>query len=203
MPLEISIREFARREGVSDTLVRRGIKEGRIKALPSGKLDADLVGSGWRQGANTANTSANTTANSANTANRPRSKEARLKADDDETLEQAARRFMESDENANLDYAEALRRKENYLGLLRQLEYDQKSGALVPIDEVKEVLFDEFRALRDAWLNWPTRIGPLMASDLGLEPEPVIEALTNYVYKHLDEIGESPDDKRILAQVIA
>lgn len=199
MPSEISIREFARREGVSDTLVRRGIKEGRIKALPSGKLDASHVGSGWRQGANSANTSAN----SANTATSPQLKEARLKVEDDETLEQAARRLMEAGGVAGHNYAEALRLKENYLALLRQLEYEQKSGALVPIDEVKEVLFDEFRALRDAWLNWPTRIGPLMASDLCLEAEPVIEALTNYVYKHLDEIGESPDDKRILAQVIA
>lgn len=199
MPLEISIREFARREGVSDMLVRRGIKEGRIKALPSGKLDPSLVGSGWRAGANK-------TANSANSANsdaRQRPKEPLITVEDDETLEQAAQRLISSGGVANLDYAEALCKKENYLALLRQLEYEQKSGALVPIDEVKEVLFDEFRALRDAWLNWPTRIGPLMASDLGLEPEPVIEALTNYVYKHLDEIGETPDDERILAQVIA
>lgn len=121
---------------------------------------------------------------------------------DDETASQAADRIIQQN-GAPWGMDEALRVKENFLALLRQLEYEQKSGALVPIEEVKEVLFDEFRALRDAWLNWPTRIGPLMAADLRLEPEPVIEALTNYVYKHLDEIGESPDDERILAEVTA
>ncbi|MHB9022315.1 MAG: hypothetical protein ACYC3A_10865 [Halothiobacillus sp.] len=62
-------------------------------------------------------------------------------------------------------------------------------------------LFDEFRALRDSWLNWPSRVGAMMAADLGMEPEPVIEVLTNYVYKHLDEIGEELDEERILAEV--
>ncbi|MHB8921350.1 MAG: hypothetical protein ACYC3N_10010 [Halothiobacillus sp.] len=50
-------------------------------------------------------------------------------------------------------------------------------------------------------MNWPSRVGAMMAADLGMEPEPVIEVLTNYVYKHLDEIGEELDEERILAEV--
>ncbi|MBK3786855.1 hypothetical protein G3A43_42515 [Paraburkholderia aspalathi] len=39
----VSIREFARREGVSDTLVHRALKLMRIKALPDGTIDPALV----------------------------------------------------------------------------------------------------------------------------------------------------------------
>jgi hypothetical protein len=31
----------------------------------------------------------------------------------------------------------------------------------------EEVLFNAFRQQRDAWLNWPSRVAPLMAADLG------------------------------------
>ncbi|TMV49259.1 hypothetical protein FGG78_40180, partial [Thioclava sp. BHET1] len=46
----ISIREFARRDGCSDTAVRKAIKDGRLRKLDDGTLDPDLVGTGWRPG---------------------------------------------------------------------------------------------------------------------------------------------------------
>ena len=46
----ISVREFARREGVSDTLVHQAIKQGRLKKNPDGKMDPALLGGGWRAG---------------------------------------------------------------------------------------------------------------------------------------------------------
>lgn len=64
----ISIREFARREGVSDTLVRRALKTARLKAFDDGSLDPNLVGTAWCEAnAKGANTSANTQAKNANT----------------------------------------------------------------------------------------------------------------------------------------
>lgn len=46
-PEMLSIREFARRDGCDESLVRRGIKTGHLKRLADGKLDAALVGTGW------------------------------------------------------------------------------------------------------------------------------------------------------------
>nr|DAH73657.1 MAG TPA: Protein of unknown function (DUF1441) [Caudoviricetes sp.] len=89
-----------------------------------------------------------------------------------------------------MTYAEALEKKETYLALLRQLEYEQKSGALVEFDTAQAILFEEFRAQRDAWLNWPTRVGPLLAADLGLEADKVTEALTAHVHKQITDLGE-------------
>ncbi|PLZ02567.1 hypothetical protein CY652_10685 [Burkholderia sp. WAC0059] len=46
----ISIREFARRECVSDTPVRRALKQARVKAFDDGTLDPSLIGTAWREG---------------------------------------------------------------------------------------------------------------------------------------------------------
>lgn len=48
-PKKISIREFARRDGCSDTLVRKAIQSGYLTAEADGKLNARLVGTGWRR----------------------------------------------------------------------------------------------------------------------------------------------------------
>jgi hypothetical protein len=49
--LGISIREFARRDGCSEKLVRRHIDRGGIKRFPDGSIDPASVGTGWRESA--------------------------------------------------------------------------------------------------------------------------------------------------------
>lgn len=196
MTTAISIREFARREGCSDTLVRRAVKQGRLRLSGENGLDASLVGTAWREGnakgANSANTGANTPANSSHPVRTPppARTEAPLPVGDDEDLAGAADRLIKSGEVEMVDYAVALQRKENYLALLRQLEYEQKSGSLVDLDTARAILFEEFRAQRDAWLNWPTRVGPILAADLGVEADRVTEALTAHVHKQIAQLGE-------------
>lgn len=190
----LSIREFARREGCSDTLVRRAITQGRLKAKKDGTLDPALIGSPWRQ----ANATASKPAEKA--AKPPASRQSmdpQAVADgavgDGESLEAEAARIL--NEGDGVDYAEALRRKENWLALLRQLEYEQKSGVLVELAAAQVVLFEASRGQRDAWLNWPAKIGPLLAAELGLEEaDRVTEALTAHVHKQISELGEPAAD---------
>ncbi|MBV6753014.1 hypothetical protein KV580_22075 [Pseudomonas chlororaphis] len=185
----VSIREFSRREGVSDTLVRKALKLNRLVAFGDGSIDPDLVGSSWREGnakgANPANQNANPGVRSSHSGVRS----SQVDGADGEPLEEEAARLLESGGVASHDYAEALRRKENYLALLRQLEYEQKSGSLVDLEVAEKILFEQARASRDAWLNWPTRVGPLLAADLGLEAGRVVENLTGYVHQHLQQLG--------------
>lgn len=200
MPLGLSIREFARRDNCSDTLVRRAIKQNRIKALEDGSIDPSLVGSAWREanakGANTANTGANTVRTGGSGVCSEPTADLLPAGDpvDDESLADAAVRLL-ADGGATLDYAEALRVKENYLALLRRLEYEQKSGALVELTVAQGVLFEAFRGQRDAWLNLPAKIGPLLAAELGIdEADRVIEALTAHVHKQIADLGEPAAD---------
>ena len=48
-PISISNREFARRDGCSETLVRKALRSGHLLAGADGKLDPRLVGTGWRR----------------------------------------------------------------------------------------------------------------------------------------------------------
>jgi hypothetical protein len=182
------MREFARLEGVSDTLVRKAVKLNRLKAFDDKSIDPSLVGTAWREGNAKG---ANTTANSSHPVrtSAPVRTAQRVRVEEGESLPEAAARLFEATDT-NLSYAEALQKKENYLALLRQLEYEQKSGSLVELDTATAILFEEFRAQRDAWLNWPTRIGPLLGADLGIEADKVVEALTAHVHKQIAQLGE-------------
>ncbi len=48
-PELLSVREFARRDRCDESRVRRAIRSGHLKRSPDGKLDAALVGTGWRE----------------------------------------------------------------------------------------------------------------------------------------------------------
>jgi hypothetical protein len=82
--------------------------------------------------------------------------------------------------------------KENALALKHLLSAQKDAGKLVDIETAESILFDDRRQARDAWEGWPTRIGPLLAADLGLETAVVVEALKPYVHQQLEELGE-PD----------
>ncbi|WNC90947.1 hypothetical protein RI103_06240 [Paraburkholderia sp. FT54] len=189
MPKGVSIREFARLEGVSDTLVRKALKLNRLKAFDDKSIDPALVGTAWREGnAKGANPSANSS-HPVRSSQKVRTAPA-IDADGDGSLADAAGRLLDSGAVAMVDYATALQNKENYLALLRQLEYEQKSGSLVALDTASAILFEEHRAQRDAWLNWPTRVGPILAAELGLEADRVTEALTAHVHNQIAQLGE-------------
>lgn len=111
-----------------------------------------------------------------------------------ESVEQAAERLTSNlPPDLNMPVEEAKRVKEIYLALLNRLEYEQKSGALIELTAAQDVLFEAFRAQRDAWLNWPVKIGPMLAAELGLEEaDRVTGILAAYVHKQIADLGE-PD----------
>ncbi|MGF6790182.1 hypothetical protein [Paraburkholderia sp. 35.1] len=159
----ISIREFARREHVSDTLVHQALKQGRLAKRADGLMDAALVGTRWRA------------------SERP-----------DESAKEDAKDTLQSAGSAKgLAYGEALRLKENWTALLRRLEYEQKSGALVELAVARGVVFELCREQRDAWLAWPAKVAPFIAMAFGLDD---VDRLTNtlaaHVHQQLADLGE-------------
>jgi hypothetical protein len=162
----ISIREFARQEKCSDTLVRRALQQKRLTAFSDGTLDPALIGSAWCtknvQGANSSHDVRST--------------------------------GLAASEPKGLSYSEALRIKENYLAMLRRLEYEEKSGSLIELAAVEAIVFEMFRAQRDAWLNWPIKVAPVIADMLGLtDMERLAEALTEQVHRQISELGDAPE----------
>lgn len=96
-------------------------------------------------------------------------------------------------ENPNLPLAQAAQRKENYLGLLRKQEHAVKQGALVDRAAAEAAFFDEARAMRDAWIAWPARVAIEMADELKIDARELTQVLSDYVNKHLAELGEPSD----------
>ena len=89
-----------------------------------------------------------------------------------------------------MSFDEARRIKENFLALLTKLEYEKEDGQLVELSVAESILFSEFRKQRDAWMNWPSRVAPIMAADLGVPADRMTEVLIEHVHKHITGLGE-------------
>lgn len=77
----------------------------------------------------------------------------------DETPARAAERILEAT-GMELDFDEARCMKENYLALLNQLEYDQKSGLVVAVGDVAKAVGDEYAKVRTKLLAIPAEQAP-------------------------------------------
>lgn len=85
---------------------------------------------------------------------------------------------------------EAEELKENALAAKHLVALQRETAQLVPLEDAERTLFEAARQFRDMLLNWPTRIGPYLAADLGLSPEVVGEALERHVHELLAMLGE-------------
>lgn len=200
-PETVSFREFARLEDCDDKLVRRAISEGRLRVSADGKLDRSLVGTGWRlknrRAAEGADSGADTSPLSAPNFRTPpraakvsapgtRHIDAATLGDEDFIAGVLAGRFAMT--------GEAERAKENGLAVRSLLAARREAGDVVDLEVAETLLFNMARSLRDAWLNWPSRIAPLVAASLGIAVEPLLEALNDHVQQHLASLGEPEAD---------
>lgn len=197
-PELISLREFAKRAECDKKIVQRALKRGDLTRNSDALLDASQLGKDWRKtNRRRRNAAARQGGDKRKGVPTPAPEAADLNsadysARDDETPEQAAERIVLT--MAPFRLIEAERIKENFLALLKKLEYEQKQGQLVDVELAERVLFESARADRDSWLNWPARVGPLIAADLGLEADRVTEILTEHVHKHVTQLGEPDPD---------
>lgn len=66
---------------------------------------------------------------------------------------------------SGLNFHEARTLKERYHAALLKIELDEKTGRLVDSEKVKISAFNLARQVRDALLNIPDRIGPIVAAE--------------------------------------
>jgi hypothetical protein len=81
--------------------------------------------------------------------------------------------------------------KETYLARSAKLKFETDSKNLVEVDVVHKAVFDLARQDRDSWSNWPSRISPLMAAELGIEQVKCAVLLEKYVREHLAERSQA------------
>lgn len=175
----ISIREFARRAGCDEKVVRRKVKTEHIQLLADGTIDPAYLIVDWRKGD-------------------------QLPADSDEpvadtqSLRDEAARMVSADGNELWSKADAEKVKENYAARLKQLEYDRESGLVVPIDDVIVAVASEYAVVRNKLLGIGSKVAPTVATLLDAEEikaiidAEVIEALQQLT---VDVDGERDFDK--------
>ncbi len=200
--------EFARHRGVSKAIVTKWKGQGLLALTEDGRVDVEATE--WNLDQRPATNRGGTTHRPIRTIPRaepdPRERPAPrpYKASPEAEILQPSRPEPDDDagappefdpENPNLSLAQAAQRKENHLGLLRRQEYLTKQGKLVDRAEAEAAFFDEARAIRDAWLAWPARVGIEMADALKVDARTLTQVLATYVQQHLAELGEpsSPD----------
>ena len=205
----ISQREFARREGCDPKLIQRAVKSGHLPTLSDGTLDPDLVGSGWRKrnrrGEDSGEDSAAVSADMSSVSSPPvlttlepqthggGLKRRRRTEEPDEVID--GDQFVAEVMSGKVHkLADSERVKEGALALKQVLAARQAAGQLVELAVAEAVLFETARAARDSWLNWPARVGPLLAADLGVPADRVTEVLTAHVQSHLADLGEPEAD---------
>lgn len=136
----LSFREFARRDGCDEKIVRRKVASGHLRTLPDGTIDENLVGTAWRKG----------------------------NADRVEQTARAALPLASVEPGATKAESEA--RKEAALANLRELEYDRESGAVVAIEDVAKAVGEEYARVRSRLIAFPARVAPRLAALKDAEP---------------------------------
>jgi hypothetical protein len=71
----------------------------------------------------------------------------------------------------------------------KRLALEQRRGALISKDRAVLKAFSFARILRDRWLAWPARVGPLLAAQFELDAGAVTIVLEGYVREHLEELA--------------
>lgn len=174
--------EYAKHAGVDRKTIGRWVKAGKYVVLEGNLIDveaSDKALATLRDGKDP------------RTQNAAKKKIAKpgTEAKDDSTTAQAVKEIMLAT-GAEMTREEASRVKENYLALLTKLEFEKEDGQLVELSVAEAVLFAAFRQQRDAWMNWPSRVAPLMAADLDVPADRMTEVLIEHVHKHISGLGE-------------
>lgn len=202
----VSVREFARLDGCDDKLVRRAIKAGKLEVSADGKIDPLLAGTGWRRKNRRAGEGADTSADIAqvsapNVRTRVRSK--KVSAPSQDELASALEAIGDDEVGDFLtellagrfaSHGHAERIKENGLAAKHLIAARKDAGSLVEVDRAEAIFFEAARGWRDTWAGFPTRIGPLLAAELDVDTDKVVEALTIHVQQTLEQLGEPEAD---------
>jgi hypothetical protein len=76
----------------------------------------------------------------------------------------------------------------------KRLTLEQRRGTLISRERAVLKAFAFARLLRDAWLTWPTRVGPQLAAAFDVDPTAFTVALEDHVREHLASLArERPE----------
>lgn len=181
MPGElVSLREFARRVGVSPNAVTKALKGGRIKRNDDGLIDWDTQSKAWAKKLDASKVRDNASAAgkaAVSKVYKPKAKSKKkpapspepaadpvqdLDEDEDEIEDGDGEESLEDDLELNRERA----RKERAAAILKQMDVRERRGQLVRQSDVKHAMVRFAVELRDAVLDIPDRVASGIAGEL-------------------------------------
>jgi hypothetical protein len=174
----LSIRGYARHQGVTPAAVRKALKAGRISRGPDGTIEVAAADRAWADRTAFRMPPAD--------ASEPRN------GGGASPVSAAGAAAPMSDGAAHLDgdaYRRARAAKTAIEAQRAKLELEARKGALISRDRAVTKAFSFARTLRDACLTWPTRIGPQLAAAFDLDAADVTVYLDDQVRQLLTELA--------------
>ena len=184
----VSLREYARRRGVSHVAVIKAIKAGRLTPEPDGTLDPAKADAQWDARTDPARRPEppeDESAQADDTAAADTPAEPRPPAPAGESAPQGAATFTQARTAHEIAKAQRAR-----------IQVQRLREEVVDRGHATAEVFRLARRERDAWVNWPARVAALMAAELGVEAHAMQKVLEAHVRDHLNELVEIRPDLR-------
>ena len=147
----MTFRQYSRHRGVSPEAVSKAVRDGRITTVldKAGKrwIDPAKADAQWAQNSDAAKQVGG---------------EARRRGGSGPALD-GPQTFEPGGGQRGPSYHESRAIREAYLARLAKLDYEERTGKLVPLDKVKVDLFRAVRQTRDMILSIPDRVSPELA----------------------------------------
>ncbi len=166
--MELSQRAYAKHRGISESAVRKAIKNGRIARNKNGKLDPQKADKEWQKNTDPA----------------------QIKVADKIGNAQEAQSHNHPS-LAGPSYQQSRAFKEAYSAKLIKLQFERELKRLIPADEVKISAFNAGRMVRDRILNIPDRVMPQLVGKTNIFE--MKEILKTELVKALEELSTIHD----------
>jgi hypothetical protein len=172
----VSLREYARRIGISHVSVIRAVRSGRISTV-GGKIDPAVADREWRENTD-----------QSKPLNRITGQPRHRRAPDQPAMPMDLGGGGFGGDGAAAGYARARAARELYLAQLAKIELDEKRGILVRADEVKVGAFNMARKARDQLIALPERVAAILAATQ--DPAEVQRILEEEIERVCEEIAD-------------
>ena len=190
----ISLREYARRRGVSHVAVMKAIKVGRITPEPDGSLDPVKADAQWDDQTDPARRPEAPEDERAQADETPRASDPDKPGDVAAATRPAA--TIEPAPQGAATFTQARTAHEIAKAQRARIQVQRLREEVVDRGHATAEVFRLARRERDAWVNWPARVAALMAAELGVEPHAMQKVLEGHVRDHLNELAEIRPDLR-------
>ncbi|MDO8608118.1 MAG: elements of external origin [Phaeospirillum sp.] len=174
----VSVREYARRRGVSHTAVRKAVQTGRIPQEADGTIDPVKADATWDAQTDPARRAATPPPPTSIPTPKPSS-----------SPSLSRKTVPPLPATSGATFAQARTAHEVAKAQKARIQVDRLKDEVVDRTRATALVFKLARQERDSWITWPARVAGQMAAEIGIDPHVMQTLLEAHVHAHLDELA--------------